>query len=94
VANTQQTKIKASKRTFDATKHWNIIIKIIHARKPQEGSTKHKQAWINYPQWKKTHSKTEKLWEKKKPKRTKQTENAMTTTKWEISKTNRAQKFN
>jgi hypothetical protein len=53
VANTQQTKIKASKRTFDATKHWNIIIKIIHARKPQEGSTKHKQAWINYPQWKK-----------------------------------------
>jgi hypothetical protein len=35
VANTQQTKIKASKRTLDATKHWNIIIKIIHARKPQ-----------------------------------------------------------
>ena len=52
-ANTQQTKIKASKRTLDATKHWNIIIKIIHARKPQEVSTKHKQAWINYPQWKK-----------------------------------------
>jgi hypothetical protein len=55
VANTRQTKIKASKRTLDA-------------RKPQEVSTKHKQAWINYPQWKETHSKTEKLWEKKNQK--------------------------
>jgi len=64
VANTQQTKIKASKRTLDATKHWNIIIMIIHARKPQEVSTKHKQAWITYHNEKK-NSKTEKLWEKK-----------------------------